>query len=83
MRVETVQANGSAGWVAGLVGTQSERFRKVTLTADQLNRLTIVNTRHSFDGDGRCLTLARRRSVRSRHTAPAFGHTVKITLGYG
>jgi superfamily II DNA or RNA helicase len=57
MRVETVQANGSAGWVVGLVGTQSERFRKVTLTADQLKHLTIVNTRHSFDGNGRLLRL--------------------------
>jgi hypothetical protein len=34
MRVETVQVNGPASWVLGLVGTQSERFRKVTLTAD-------------------------------------------------
>jgi hypothetical protein len=32
MRVETVRANGPDTWVAGLVGTQSERFRKVTLT---------------------------------------------------
>ena len=29
-------ANGPASWVVGLVGTQSERFRKVTLTADDL-----------------------------------------------
>ena len=36
MRVETVQVNGPASWVVGLVGTHSERFRKVTLTADQL-----------------------------------------------
>jgi len=30
MRVETVQPNGPASWVVGLVGTQSERFRKGT-----------------------------------------------------
>lgn len=30
MRVESVQANGPASWVVGLVGTHSERFRKVT-----------------------------------------------------
>ena len=30
MRVETVQASGPASWVVGLVGAQSERFRKVT-----------------------------------------------------
>jgi len=38
MRVETVQANGPASWVVGLVGRQSERFRKVTLTAADLER---------------------------------------------
>jgi superfamily II DNA or RNA helicase len=57
MRVETVQANGPASWVLGLVGAQSERFRKVTLTADDLKQLTIVDARHSFDGDGRLLRL--------------------------
>ena len=57
MRVETVQANGPASWVVGLVGTQSERFRKVTLTAADLERLTILDAQHSFDGDGRLLRL--------------------------
>jgi len=32
VRVETVQASGPASWVAGVVGMQSERFRRVTLT---------------------------------------------------
>lgn len=57
MRVETVQANGPANWVVGLVGMQSERFRKVTLTADDIRRLTILDARHSFDGEGRLLRL--------------------------
>src|SRR5689334_14130549 len=57
MRVETVLANGPASWVVGLVGTQSERFRKVTLTAEELKHLTIVDGRRSFDGDGRLLRL--------------------------
>ena len=39
MRVETVQPNGPASWVVGLVGMQSERFRKVTLSAADLDRL--------------------------------------------
>jgi hypothetical protein len=38
-----VQANGPASWVLGLVGTQSERFRKVTLTAEDVGRLTIID----------------------------------------
>lgn len=33
MRVETVQVSGDGMWTLGLVGTQSERFRKVTLSA--------------------------------------------------
>ena len=57
MRVETVQVNGAASWVVGLVGMQSERFRKVTLTAADLERLTVLDARHSFDGDGRLLRL--------------------------
>ena len=36
MRVETVIANSPTTWVVGLVGVQSERFRKVTLTVGDL-----------------------------------------------
>ncbi len=57
MRVETVRANGPDTWVAGLVGTQSERFRKVTLTRRDLEGLTILDARHTYDGDGRLLRL--------------------------
>jgi superfamily II DNA or RNA helicase len=57
MRVETVRVNSPASWIVGLVGTRSERFRKVTLTAADLDRLTILDARHSFDGDGRLLRL--------------------------
>jgi len=57
MRVETVQSNGPANWVVGLVGLQTERFRKVTLTAAELARLTVLHAQHSFDGDGRLLRL--------------------------
>src|SRR6266436_6336542 len=57
MRVETVQANTPASWVVGLVGTQSERFRKVTLTADELKHLTIQESMCSYTGDGQLLRL--------------------------
>lgn len=57
MRVETVQANGPASWVVGLVGTQSERFRRVALSGEEIERLTILDPRHSFDGDGLLLRL--------------------------
>src|SRR3989454_2280036 len=57
MRVETVHANSSASWVVGLVGTQSEKFRQVTLTTEDLERLTILDSQHSYAGDGRLLRL--------------------------
>ncbi len=57
MRVETLQANGPQSWVVGVVGTRSERFRRVTLTESDLERLTILDPRFSFDGDGRLLRL--------------------------
>jgi superfamily II DNA or RNA helicase len=57
MRVETVQPNGPASWVVGLVGMQSERFRKVTLSAADLDRLAVLRAQDSFDGDGQLLRL--------------------------
>ena len=56
MRVESVQENPS-NWVLGLVGAQSERFRRVTLTADDLLHLTVLEAAHSFAGDARLLRL--------------------------
>lgn len=57
MQVETVQDNGLGIWVVGLVGKESERFRKVTLTDGDIKHLTILDTRMSFDGDARLLRL--------------------------
>lgn len=57
MRVESLQSNGPSSWVIGLVGTQTERFRKVTLSSDEIAHLTILDPRHSFDGDGQLLRL--------------------------
>jgi superfamily II DNA or RNA helicase len=57
MRVETVQPNGPASWIVGLVGANSERFRKVTMTAGDLDRLTVLEPQRSFNGDGRLLRL--------------------------
>ncbi len=57
MRVETARSNGAASLAVGLVGTQSERFRSVTLTAEDLATLTIVDTVPTFQGDGRLLRL--------------------------
>ncbi|GBD00301.1 RNA polymerase-associated protein RapA [bacterium HR18] len=57
MRVETVRANGPDTWVVGLVGIKSERFRQVTLTQHDLEGLTILDARPTYDGDGRLLRL--------------------------
>ena len=57
MRVETVRTSGDGMWVLGLVGTRSERFRKVTLTSRDLEALTILDSDFTYDGDGRLLRL--------------------------
>ncbi|MCP9465425.1 MAG: SNF2-related protein, partial [Nitrospira sp.] len=57
MRVETVRANGPDTWEVGLVGTQSERFCKVILTGRDIEHLSIRETQHIYDGDGRLLRL--------------------------
>ncbi|MEK7445658.1 MAG: hypothetical protein AABZ70_12450, partial [candidate division NC10 bacterium] len=55
--METVTPNGPGAWTLGVVGTQSERFRRVSLTKDHLATLTILSPSASFDGDGRLLRL--------------------------
>jgi superfamily II DNA or RNA helicase len=57
MRVETVRVGGDGTWTVGLVGTQSERFRKVTLTDSDISTLTILDSAFSYDGDGHLLRL--------------------------
>ncbi len=57
MRVETVAPSGDCSWVVGLVGTQTERFRRVTLTEPDLSALCILESVSSYDGDGKLLRL--------------------------
>jgi hypothetical protein len=57
MRVETASATGNGAWTLGLVGTRSERFRKVSLTARDLERLTVLDAGFTYDGDGCLLRL--------------------------
>lgn len=57
MRVETVCTSGDDTWTVGMVGRQSERFRKVTLSAGDLETLTVMNTGFTYDGDGRLVRL--------------------------
>ena len=57
MRVVTVRASGPDYVEAGLVGQRSERFRQVTLTADDLANLTMADAVLSYDGDGQLLRI--------------------------
>ena len=58
MRVETVRSNGPGTWEVGLVGTRSERFRRVSLTTEDVASLAIADATLSYRGDGRLLRLA-------------------------
>ena len=57
MRVEAVRANGTDVWELGLAGTRTERYRRVTLTREDLGNLTIADTGFGYVGDGRLLRL--------------------------
>ncbi len=57
MRVEMIRAGGRDTWVVGLVGMQSERFRSVTLTVQDLAGLTILDAGATYRGDGQLLRL--------------------------
>src|SRR5262245_48205717 len=56
MRIETVASAGPS-WVLGLVGAQSERFRRVTVSEADLESLRILDAEMSFDGQGALLRL--------------------------
>ena len=57
MRVETVTETGPGSWSLGLVGTRSERFRRVALGAAELAGLTALDSGFRYDGDGALLRL--------------------------
>ncbi len=57
MRVETVRANGVDSWLVGLSGARSEKFRRVTLTSENIKTLTIHDTIPTYQGSGQLLRL--------------------------
>ena len=58
MRVETVRRTGPDAWEVGLVGVQTERFRRVALSSEDIADLAISDAALSYQGDGRHLRLA-------------------------
>lgn len=57
MRIETISQIKDNTWSVGLVGVNSEKFRKVTLTQEQLSSLKILSTRLTFAGDANLVKL--------------------------
>ncbi|MDQ7839467.1 MAG: helicase-related protein [bacterium] len=57
MRVVTVQPEGDGRFVLGLVGTRTQVFRQVQITAVDLDGLKILSTDFTFQGDGALLRL--------------------------
>jgi superfamily II DNA or RNA helicase len=57
VRVETAEPNGPNAWLVGVVGTETERFRRVTLTSNDLAALTVLESSPTYDGDGTLLRL--------------------------
>jgi superfamily II DNA or RNA helicase len=57
MRVETVSQENLNTWRLGLVGIQSERFRNVTLTTNDLQLLTIREAAANYTGEANVLRL--------------------------
>jgi superfamily II DNA or RNA helicase len=55
MRVETIRSNGPGMWEIGLSGIQTERFRRVTLTLDEIRKLQVALPTYSYRGDGQML----------------------------
>ena len=58
MQVATVPPNGLGVWVMGFVGRDSERFRKVTLTSDDIANRTVADGALPYDGDWWLLGIA-------------------------
>ena len=57
VRIETVKADGPGSWVLGVVGTRTERYRRVALTENDLALITIQPGTLAFDGDPGLLRL--------------------------
>jgi hypothetical protein len=57
VRIETLRPNGTDSWELGPVGVQTDRFRRVTLSAADLTGLRVLQAERSFAGDGKLLLL--------------------------
>ena len=58
MRVETITADGEDAWNLGLSGLETERFRRVRLSKQDLVKLRIRSSKPTFEGNGARLRLS-------------------------
>jgi superfamily II DNA or RNA helicase len=58
VRVEVVRHQSDGVWQLGVVGVRTERFRNVTLSNADLEKITVTEQTARFDGDGHLLRLA-------------------------
>ena len=57
VQVESVRQDGDGMWTVGVVGTHSERFRRVILTQADLDALQILSAVATYQGNGNLLRL--------------------------
>jgi len=57
MQVETIRPAGGGTWVLGLVGTRTQRFRRVRIGPDEIKTLQVVPDARSYGGDPRLFRL--------------------------
>ncbi len=57
VRVETVAPAGTGAWAVGVVGAQTERFRRVTLATADIASIRVLEEHRGLDGDGALLRL--------------------------
>jgi len=55
MRIVTIRQDAPGRWTLGLVGVETERYRKVTIEESELAELTIGNSDYSMDGNSSLL----------------------------
>jgi superfamily II DNA or RNA helicase len=57
VKVETISPAGNGTWVIGFSGLQTEKFRKVTLTLEDIGRLKVYQPSFTYTGDGSVLKI--------------------------
>jgi len=57
VRIETIKQDGEDSWTVGVVGTRSERYRRVSLGRLDIEEIEILEPQAAYTGDGSLLRL--------------------------